>query len=63
MAPKVEICYMDNKETKKTPSAPPLPEIKEGCWENFLERFRWFQQHGEPAESQRDNTRPYRGEQ
>jgi len=54
---------MDNKETKKTPSAPPLPEIKEGCWENFLERFRWFQQHGEPAESQRDNTRPYRGEQ
>ena len=35
---------------------------EDGEYEAFLERFRWFQQHGEPSQSGIDNCFPYREE-
>ena len=37
-------------------------EWEDGEYEAFLERFRWFQRHGEPSQSDIDNGFPYRGE-
>ena len=46
MAPKVEICYMDDEITDKRETK----VWEDGEYEAFVERFRWMQQHGEPHE-------------
>ena len=46
MAPKVEICYMDDEITDKRETK----VWEDGEYEAFVERFRWMQQHGEPYE-------------
>jgi hypothetical protein len=46
MAPKVEICYMDDEIRSKGETK----EWQDGEYEAFIERFRWMQQHGEPYE-------------
>jgi hypothetical protein len=59
MGQRGEICYMDDEIIyipKKT------KEWEDGEYEAFVEKFRWLQQHGEPADSKTDYTRPYRGE-